>query len=122
MQMRSLIKFLKEVEPSFREALKHAESSTEIEGIFREAASNLILKAAGDLLGDLDIDRHIHLAPDKPKGYRLSATLEEALKPLLTETDLPALLEKLATAAVHRWQHFKNLEDKHQPTRKNPRG
>jgi len=122
MQMKSLVKFLKEIEPSFREALKHAENSTEIEGIFKEFASTLIQKAAGEVVGNLDIGRYIRLAPDKPKGYSLSPTLETLIKPLLNTTDLPALIEKLASAAVHRWQHFKNLEDKHQPTRKNPRG
>lgn len=97
----SFVKFEKELESAYREKLASVKRPEETRDVFVEFALKLLSKVNPSIT--LNHRDHIHFEPDSESGYRLSPQLEQILgSEVLTKSDLPAILKRMALSAAHR--------------------
>ena len=104
-QMMSLTKYEHQVVPKLRDQLNQSESVEDVKKFFIGTIQEFLgLVTEGDLSADYD---DISLLPDKKPYYSLSPKLagNSAIKEL-GDSDLDAVLERLAEQAAHRHQHL----------------
>lgn len=118
MDMRSYVKYQKELEHDFRERLNEAKKLGDVGDVFVEFAFKLLKKVKPDINEKLIED--VVFEPENSQGYRLLEKLQEELKEDLKMSDLPAILKRMAKAAVHRYEHILRDEDRTDVFRRTP--
>jgi len=116
--MRSYVKYEKELEHDFREQLNEAKRLGDVGDVFVEFAFRLLKKVRSDL--DENLIEDVVFDPENPRGYRLLEKLRRELEKELKTSDLPAILERMAKAAAHRYEHILNDEDRTDVFRRTP--
>ncbi len=98
----SHVKYEKELESAYRERLSLIKKPEEIGRVFVEFA--LILLEKIDQRIDKSFSDQIFFDPTNENGYRLSASLTNLLSEHLANSDLPAILKRMASTAAHRYR------------------
>ena len=109
--MMSLSKYENQVLPKLRDQLNQAESVEDAKKFFVGTIQELIsLATDGNVSADYE---DISLAPDQEPYYTLSSNLTDnsAIK-ALENSDLHAILSRLAEQASHRYKHLEKNNSK----------
>jgi len=114
----SYTKFEKMLESEYRERLNESKRIDEVGNTFVEYAFKLLSMIKPDV--DEALLEELAFDPDNEKGYRLHEHLRRALEEELENSDLPAILERMAKAALHRYQHIVKDDDRTEVFRKAP--
>ena len=104
-QMMSLTKYEHQVLPKLRDQLNQSESVEDVKKFFISTIQEFLgLATEGNMSADYD---DISLVPEKKPFYSLSSNITEnsAIKEL-GDSDLDAVLQRLAEQAAHRYQHL----------------
>jgi hypothetical protein len=97
----SFVKFEKELESAYRERLAAVKRPEETGEVFIEFAIKLLSRVNPAITKDHS--DQIIFEPESENGYRLLPQLEQVLgKEVLTKSDLPAILKRMALNAAHR--------------------
>jgi hypothetical protein len=104
-QMTSLTKYEHQVLHKLRDQLNHSESVEDVKKFFVATVQDFL-----ELATDGNIKAHyedIALLPDKAPYYSLASQIEnsDAIK-ALANSDLDAVLERIAEQAAHRHKHL----------------
>ena len=91
----------------FRELMSQAESTEDVKKFFYQTVRDLLVDIC-DALPDFNI-QDVQLDLDQGKGYRLSDSLLDGagLRDKMQNSDLDAILDRLASNA---WNRFRHLE------------
>ncbi|MCD6254623.1 MAG: hypothetical protein J7J80_09490 [Thermotogae bacterium] len=116
--MRSYVKYEKELEHDFRERLNEAKRLGDVGDVFVEFAFRLLKKVESGI--DENLIEDVIFDPENSQGYRLLEKLRKELEEELKTSDLPAILERMAKAAVHRYEHILRDEDRTDVFRRTP--
>lgn len=108
--MKSFSAIEKELLPSFREKLNHAEDSVDLSNLFCATAAQILTLALFDEVSPAEI----RFTPEKSEPYQLS---EKLLKSPLYEdaaatSDLKSILARFAETAAHHHAHLKKHSEK----------
>lgn len=104
-QMMSLIKYEHQVLPKLRDQLNQAESVEDVKKFFFDIIQEFLSLATG---GNITADyEDVSLLPDQKPCYSLAAQVTDsvAIKEL-ANSDLKAILQRLAEQAAHRYKHL----------------
>ncbi len=104
-QMMSLTKYEHQVLPKLRDQLNQAESVEDVKKFFISTIQEFLgLATDGNVTADYE---DISLLPDQEPHYSLAATVTDsaAIKEL-ANSDLKAILKRLAEQASHRYKHL----------------
>lgn len=104
-QMMSLTKYEHQVLPKLRDQLNQAESVEDVKKFFIGTIQEFLgLATDGNVTADYD---DISLLPDQKPYYSLTAHVTDsaAIKEL-ENSDLKAILQRLAEQAAHRYKHL----------------
>lgn len=97
----SFVKFEKELESAYRERLSAVKRPEETGDVFVEFALKLLNRVNPSITRN-HWD-HVRFEPETENGYRLSKELEQIIgEEILTKSDLPAILKRMALNAAHR--------------------
>ena len=104
-KMMSLTKYEHQVVPKLRDQLNQAESVEDVKKFFIGNIQELLALATdGSLTADYE---DIILLPDQQPSYSLSTQLtSNAAVVALADSDLNAVLTRLAEQAAHRYKHL----------------
>ena len=104
-QMMSLTKYEHQVIPKLRDQLNQSESVEDVKKFFIGNIQEFLgLATEGKLSADYD---DISLLPDQKPYYSLSSNIvDSAAIKELGNSDLDAVLQRLAEHAAHRYQHL----------------
>lgn len=116
--MRSYVKYEKELEHEYREKLNEAKRLGDVGDVFVEYAFKLLKMVKPEL--DDSLIEDIAFDPENPKGYKLIENLRRELEEEFNSSDLPAILERMAKAAAHRYEHILKDNDRTDVFRKAP--
>ena len=104
-QMMSLTKYEHQVLPKFREQLNQAESVEDVKKFFVGTIQEFLeLATEGGVAANYE---DITLQPDKTPSYTLASPVKNnvAIK-ALADSDLNAVLQRMAEQASHRYKHL----------------
>lgn len=104
-QMMSLTKYEHQILPKFREQLNQAESVEDVKKFFVGTIQEFLeLATEGDLAANYE---DITLHPGKTPSYALASAVKDnvAIK-ALADSDLNAVLQRMAEQASHRYIHL----------------
>lgn len=109
---RSFNKFENEVVHQYRRNVAAAESMEDVRKQFARTVCELLGKASADAVRCRHED--VVLQPDATPHYRLaeSLTAQAAFQRIWQDSDLPAILHRLAEPAVHRHMHLAKHPEK----------
>ena len=104
-QMMSLTKYEHQVLPKLRDQLNQSESVEDVKKFFISTIQEFLeLATEGNLSADYE---DISLLPDQSPYYSLSSQImDSAAIKELGDSDLDAVLQRLAEKAAHRHQHL----------------
>ena len=104
-QMMSLTKYEHQVLPKFREQLNQAESVEDVKKFFVGTIQEFLgLVTQGDLAASYE---DITLHPDKTPSYSLASVVtDNTAIQALADSDLDAVLQRMAEQASHRYKHL----------------
>ncbi len=98
----SHVKYEKELESAYREMLSSIKRPEEVGKAFVEFALRLLEKV--DPRVNKSFADQIFFEPENENHYRLSSSLENLLAEHLVNSDLPAILKRMALNAAHRYK------------------
>ena len=112
-QRLSYTKIENELWPEFRDRLNKAESTEDVKKFFAYTATELLDQVLGSE-GSGTRFEDVWLDPEGERSYALSRRLEDSsgVAELLEGSDLPDILQRLARAAVKRYQHLARNSEK----------
>jgi len=104
-QMMSFTKYEHQVLPKYRDQLNQAESVEDVKKIFIGTIQKLLqLATAGNLTASYE---DISLLPDEQPGYSLKPQIKNSTEMKeMGNSDINAILKRLAEQAVHRHKHL----------------
>ncbi len=107
---RSFVKLEQKYKHAFRDKINKAESPDEVGGFFKD----ILIKLLNDI-DDAFTKKHyefIRFNPEHKKPYKFKDYLFEntPLKELLQDSDLEAIIFRLAETAQHRYRQLKGQE------------
>lgn len=110
-QMMSFTKYENQILPKYRDQLNQAESVEDVKKFFIGTIQEFLgLATEGSLTPDYD---DISLLPDESPGYSLESQVKDSLEmKKLANSDIHAVLNRLAEQAVHRHKHLSKNNSK----------
>lgn len=107
----SFTKYEHQVLPKYREQLNHAESVEDVKKFFIGTIQKLLqLATAGNLTVAYE---DISLLPDEQPGYSLEPQIKNSTEMKeMDNSDINAILKRLAEQAVHRHKHLEKNNTK----------
>lgn len=112
MPMYSYVQLEKEISGSYREQLSEVKKANEIEKVFTRNAVELIARVSENPVRPDSSE--IKFNPDSDPFYDLGEELKknERVREAMTESDLPAILKRMAQDASKRYHHILRDDDR----------
>lgn len=110
-QMMSFTKYEHQVLPKYRDQLNQAESVEDVKKIFVGTIQKFLgLATGGNLAADY---QDISLLPEVSPGYSLESQIKDSSEmKALENSDVNAVLKRLAEQAGHRYKHLQKNNTK----------
>ncbi len=102
----------KEISKSYRDKLNESKKPAEVQEIFSENVLTLLSKITEEL-GNYEIS-DLKLLPTEEKKYEMSERMKKdpRISYLMRESDLPAIIERMAKDAANRYLKLVNDDDR----------
>ncbi len=112
MTMYSYVYLEKELAKPYRSELNIVKKPEEVEGIFSRTVINLLSKISNDV--NDSHKEYIKLLPDSSPFYKLEKPLVkvQSVSEALSNSDLPAILNRFAEDAKNRYLHLIHDDDR----------
>ena len=108
-KMYSYVKYEKELESDYRKTLDQVKRPEEVAEVFREYAFKLISMIHDDLSPDMK--EHIKLLTDY-EDVEIGVRLRDKLSETLENSDLMAILRRMAQDAINRYKKLKHDDER----------
>ncbi len=110
--MYSYVQLEKEISGSYREQLNTVKRSDEIEEIFARKVMELLLRVSENSIQPNT--NEIRFVPDTEPFYELRGDLAKSQKisEAMIQSDLPAIIKRMALDALGRYRHIINDDDR----------
>ncbi len=120
MTMYSYVHLEREFTKPYRSELNKVKRSEEVERIFSRTVINLLSKISNDVNDSLE--EYVKLTPNSSPFYKLENPLMqiEEVSSAISNSDLPAILSRLAEDAKNRYIHLINDDDRSETFKKSP--
>ena len=109
-KMYSFVKYEKELESDYRRKLDEVKRPDEVGGVFVEFAFKLLRKVKEDIPDEAR--EWIKFKPEGDVPYTLDGRIEEILGDIMKKSDLPAIIERMAMAAHHRYKKLRSDDER----------
>ncbi len=109
-KMASFVKFEKEIESDYRRALDDVKRPDEIGKVFVDYAFRFLKMVNEEIPASFKDE--ISFNPESDKVFEISGDLREFLGELIEKSDLMAILERMASSAVHRYKKLKKDDER----------
>ncbi len=120
MTMYSYVHLEREFTKPYRSELNKVKRSEEVERIFSRTVINLLSKISNDVNDSLE--EYVKLTPNSSPFYKLENPLMQIkeVSSAISNSDLPAILSRLAEDAKNRYIHLINDDDRSETFKKSP--
>lgn len=100
----------KKYEPKYRTEMNHSRNTVEVEGVFTMAVADIL----SEVLGEKIYSDAIVFKPNMPCRYEFKEALLKRpdFKEIFDSSDLGPIIDRLSSAAEHRYIHLSKLPEK----------